>query len=99
MTLREERSYTEAYLNHGKNPNSIEVRFKDGSTTERIVVEQPVGHPLRRGEGLPAIREKFEHNLARRFASRRQRAILELALDFESLLRTPVHEFTDLLCF
>ena len=99
MRLEEDESYTQAYLDPAqrKNPNSIQVFFEDGSPTERVEVEHPVGHPLRRSEGIPLLIEKFRRNLARRFAPKQQLAIAERCLDHERLMKTPVHEFTDLL--
>jgi 2-methylcitrate dehydratase len=99
MTLEEDESYTRAYLDpeQRKNPNSIRIFFKDGSHTERVEVEHPVGHPLRRAEGIPLLIEKFRRNLARRFPLKQQITILERCLDHDGLMNMPVHEFGDLL--
>ena len=58
--------------------------------------EYPVGHRRRREEGIPLLEAKFRTNLARRFAPKRQQAILELTRDQERLEETPVNEFVDL---
>ena len=99
MTLTENEDYTRAFLDPAqrKNPNSIQVFFADGSCTKPVYVEQPVGHPSRRSAGIPLLIEKFERNLARRFAPDRQRSILKLCLDHEAFIKTPVHEFMGLL--
>lgn len=99
MSLEENEEYTRAYLDPGqrKNPNAIQVFFKDGGCTEQIEVEQPLGHPLRRSEGIPLLIEKFRRNLARRFPHRQRQSILALCLDHDLLLKTPVNEFTDML--
>ena len=99
MTLEENEEYTKAYLDpkQRKNPNSIQVFFKDGTSTDQIKVEHPVGHPLRRSEGIPLLIQKFEKNLARRFPRKQQRSISQRCLDHDALLKTPVHEFTDML--
>jgi 2-methylcitrate dehydratase len=98
MTVSENPRYTEAYLDPARrcNPNSIEVFFKDGSSTGRVEVEYPLGDPRRRNEGIPLLIEKFRNNLARRFPEVRQRAIENVCLDHERLTGMAVNEFTDL---
>jgi 2-methylcitrate dehydratase len=81
----------------GANPNAITVLFKDGSSSPRVEVEFPVGHRRRRGEGIPLLVKKFEHNLALRYDPARQREILDLFFDHERLAAMPVNAFMDLL--
>jgi 2-methylcitrate dehydratase len=45
---------------------------------------------------MPVLVEKFRTNLARRFPTRQQKAILDLCLDAKRLQATPVNEFVDL---
>ena len=70
--------------------------FKDGSKTEEVVVEYPIGHRRRRGEGIPVLEAKFKTNLVRRFAAKQATAILALCKDQQRLEDTPVHEFVDM---
>ena len=56
----------------------------------------PVGHRRRRKDGVPLLEAKFKTNLARRFASKQQYAILDLCKDQRRLEATPVNEFVDL---
>ena len=44
---------------------------------------------------MPVLVEKFKRNLARRYAERQQRAILDLCMDADRLEHTPVNEFVD----
>ncbi len=98
MTCVEEARYSRDYHDPDKRSiaNAIQVFFKDGSSTERVEVEYPIGHRRRRPEGIPHLEAKFRTNLARRFPPRQQQAILALALDQARLEATPVHEFVDL---
>jgi 2-methylcitrate dehydratase len=98
MTCVENRQWTRDYLDPAKRSiaNAIQVYFADGTKTDRIAVEYPVGHRRRRKEGVPLLEAKFATNLARRFPPRQQRAILELCQDAARLQATPVNEFTDL---
>ncbi|HVC10823.1 MAG TPA: bifunctional 2-methylcitrate dehydratase/aconitate hydratase [Burkholderiales bacterium] len=76
--------------------NALTVELKDGKTLGEFVCEYPIGHKLRRKEGMPVLVEKFRANLARRFPAKQQQAILELCLDPGRLSATPVNEFVDL---
>ena len=99
MTCVEDERFSKDYLDPAKRSiaNGITVEFADGSTTPEIVVEYPIGHRRRREEGIPVLIEKFRTNVARRFAAKQQRAILDVALDRERLAALPVHEFVDLM--
>lgn len=98
MRLEENTAYTEAYRDPARklNPNSIQVFFKDGTSTSLIEVLQPIGDPARRAEGIPLLLKKFEHSVARRFPRKRREVILRHCLDHQALLDLPVPEFTDM---
>ena len=98
MTVKEDPRYTAMYRDTTlrANPNAIEVRFKDGTSTGRVEALYPIGHSSRRKEGLPVLVRKFEQRVARRLP-RRQGAIGALCQDHERLMGTAVNEFSDLL--
>ena len=41
--------------------------FNDGSKTEKVEVEYPIGHRQRRKEGIPLLEMKFLNSLKRYF--------------------------------
>ncbi len=98
MEVVENDAYSVDYLDPEKRSiaNAVQVFFKDGSKTEEVAVEYPIGHRRRRAEGLPLLVEKFEANLRTRFPGRQTDAILSLCQDKEALNDTPVNAFTDL---
>ena len=98
MHCVENKQYSKDYLNPNKRSiaNAVQVFFKDGSKTEKVEVEYPIGHRSRRAEGMPLLVSKFKTNLAHRFSARQQQAILGLCLDQKHLEATPVNEFVDL---
>ncbi|WP_168016432.1 2-methylcitrate dehydratase [Halomonas salinarum] len=98
MEIVEDERYTREYLEADKRSiaNAIQVFFKDGSKTEQVAVEYPVGHRRRREEGIPLLEEKFKANLATRFAPRRCDDIFRLCKEQARLEATPVHRFIDL---
>lgn len=99
MEIVEDERYTREYLESDKRSiaNAIQVFFKDGSSTDKVDVEYPVGHRRRREEGIPLLEQKFKNNLLTRFPAARSEQIFELCKDAERLASTPVHEFMDLL--
>jgi 2-methylcitrate dehydratase len=98
MEVVENQQFTVDYLDPAKRSigNSVQVFFADGTQTERLVVDYPVGHRRRREEGIPLLLDKFERNLRGRIAPRRAGAILDLCREPERLRSTPVHRFIDL---
>jgi len=98
MVCVENKGWTRDYLNPAKRSiaNAIQVFFKDGTTTEQVAVEYPIGHRRRRKDGIPLLEAKFRVNLARRFVPQRQKAILALCSNAARLEATPVNEFVDL---
>ena len=98
MTCVENKSWTRDYLDPEKRSiaNAIQVFFRDGSKTEQVAVEYPIGHRRRRKEGIPLLEAKFRTNVARRFAEKQRETILRLCLDQAKLEATPVNEFVDL---
>jgi 2-methylcitrate dehydratase len=98
MICLEDPQYSKDYLDPGKRSiaNAVQVFFKDGSSTEKVTVDYPLGHRRRRAEGMPLLIQKFEANLASRFAPTQRQAILELCLDADRLRFTPVDQFTDM---
>jgi 2-methylcitrate dehydratase len=98
MRVVEEPAYSRDYLDPDKRSiaNALQVVFTDGSTTERVAVEYPLGHRRRRAEGIPLLVRKLEANLRTRFPEERCRRILDLYHESERLARTPVDAFMGL---
>lgn len=99
MVVEEDDRYSREYHEADKRSiaNAVQIFFRDGSSTEKVAVEYPIGHRRRREEGIPVLVDKFEANLATRFPAERTRRILELCQDADRLASTPVDEFVGLL--
>jgi len=95
----EDKGYTADYHDPSKRSiaNAITIEFKDGTMIGEEAVEYPIGHARRRIEGIPLLIEKFRINLARIFDKPAQDAICAVALDYSTLINTPVDEFMSLL--
>jgi 2-methylcitrate dehydratase len=98
MVCIENPQYTRDYLDPEKRSiaNAMQLFYKDGSKTDQIEVEYPIGHRRRREEGIPELVKKFRTNLARRFPDDLQKSILDVCLDQEKLEEMPVNEFVDM---
>ncbi|WP_280547782.1 MULTISPECIES: 2-methylcitrate dehydratase [unclassified Halomonas] len=98
MEVVEDEAYSRDYYDPEKRSiaNAIQVFFKDGSATEKVEVDYPVGHRRRRAEGIPLLVDKFRRNLATRFPAGRCEQIVALCGEQVRLERTPVNRFVDL---
>ena len=97
MTVVENPQYSRDYLDPQKRSiaNAVQVFFTNGTATENVAVEFPIGHRRRRAEGIPLLLKKFERHLSRRFSSVQSDRIMSRCMHLPRLSRTPVHEFVD----
>jgi 2-methylcitrate dehydratase len=95
MKVVEKPEYSQDYLDPDKRSiaNAVQVVFTDGSKTEQIEVEYPIGHRRRREEGIPLLLEKFKANLASRLPAKQTEMILQLCEDEAKLKKTRVNDF------
>lgn len=98
MVVIEDQRYSREYLEQDKRSiaNAIQIFFNDGSKTEKVEVEYPIGHRNRREEGIPVLEAKFERNLKTRFPHGQVSKIMQLTLNQQELEDTPVNEFMDM---
>lgn len=95
MQVTEDLSFSRDYLDPEKRSiaNSIKLVFKDGSESEMITVEYPIGHKRRREEGIPVLLSKFKKNLATLFSEDRVAKIIQTMSDTNSLSAMKVSDF------
>ena len=98
MVCQENKKYTKDYLDPEKRSiaNAIQIFYLDGTKSEQIAVEYPIGHKRRREEGIPKLVEKFKRNLARQFDPVRADKILAISLNQAALELIPVNDYVDL---
>jgi len=99
MDVRENRRFTKDYFDPKKRyiGNAVQVFFKDGSSTDRIVVSAPIGHRERREEGIPALEQKFVDSVSPKLAAGQWEALEALCADRDKLAATAVDDFMALL--
>jgi 2-methylcitrate dehydratase len=95
MQVRENTQFTQDYYAADKRyiGNAVQVFFRDGSSTQRIAVDYPIGHRKRRAEGMPVLVKKFEASVAAHFAPKQTESIKALFADRARLEQMPVQEF------
>jgi 2-methylcitrate dehydratase len=99
MLCEENERFTQEYLEADKRAigNAIQVFYKDGSSSDKVVVDYPVGHRRRRHEGIPLLQEKFERYLRGRISQKNSDRILALCADQQQFEQTRVDDMMALL--
>jgi 2-methylcitrate dehydratase len=95
MRVTEDRQYSRDYLDSEKRSiaNAVQVFFRDGSSTEKVAVEYPLGHRRRRSEGIPVLHQKAESAFRAHFGEEKAGRLMNLFADRARLESMPVHEF------
>jgi 2-methylcitrate dehydratase len=95
MQVKENATFTQDYYDANKRyiGNAVQVFFKDGSASQRVQVDFPIGHRKRREEGMPVLVKKFEASVAAHFAPKQTESIKSMFADRTALAAMPVSEF------
>ena len=99
MVVTENEQHTKDYFDPEKRyiGNAVQVFFKDGSSTDKVAVDVPIGHRERRAEGIPVLKQKFVDSVKPKLAAGQWEALNELCADRDKLAATPVDDFMALL--
>jgi 2-methylcitrate dehydratase len=87
MVVRENTEFTRDYYAADKRyiGNAVQVFFRDGTATQRIAVDYPIGHRRRRAEGIPVLVQKFQSSVAAHYSAPQAQAISALFADRPAL--------------
>lgn len=99
MQVIENPDFSKDYLDPEKRSiaNGIQIFFKDGSHTDNVVIEYPIGHRRRREAGIPLLFKKFETNARTCFSADKVDALVSLFRDAKRLEAMRVEAFVGLL--
>jgi len=99
MEVIENPDFTRAYHDPLQRaiPGAVQLFFKDGNQSERVLVEYPLGHRHRRDEALPLLQKKFRDNAQTVLKKDRCEQVLVLLSESDRLDVMPVGEFMQLL--
>jgi 2-methylcitrate dehydratase len=98
MVISEDVRYSTEYHEADKRSiaNKIQIHFNDGSSTDEIEVEYPIGHKRRREEGIPVLEQKFLNNLEITYDTDKCAEIYNLCTNQKDLENISVTDFQDL---
>jgi 2-methylcitrate dehydratase len=99
MSVFEDKQYSADYLNPELRSisNRIQIFFNDGSSTDPLAIEFPLGHRRRRQEAYVPLEEKFRANARTRLDIARVESLIELFRDPAMLSNMRVSEFMNML--
>ncbi|MBV9344408.1 MAG: MmgE/PrpD family protein, partial [Gammaproteobacteria bacterium] len=94
MQVRENPRFTQEYYAADKRyiGNALQVFFKDGSHSARIEVNVPLGHRLRRAEGIPLLVAKFHAAVDEHYSPRQAERVKALFAREAELDAFPLNE-------
>ena len=83
--VTEEPQFTKDYYEFSKRhiSNSIEIVYSDNSISEKITIENPIGHPSRREEAVPLLKDKFLRNVKSVFEAERALKVWDRIINLE----------------
>lgn len=98
MQVSENKQFSLDYHDPEKRSiaNSIKLVFKDGTESELVTIEYPIGHKRRREEGVPVLLAKFKRNLETRLPAAKVDSIIRAMNDTNSLAAMSVVDFMTL---
>ena len=99
MEVVENEQYTKDYFDADKRyiGNSVQVFFSDGSSTDKVAIDFPIGHRERRSEGIPVLVNKFNSSVEPKLKPGQWEQLHALCNDREALAATAVDDFMALL--
>jgi 2-methylcitrate dehydratase len=94
MQVRENTTFTSEYYAADKRyiGNALQVFFKDGSASERVQVDFPIGHRRRRAEGMPVLVRKFNDSVDAHFQPKQAERVKAVFANPKTLDELPVNE-------
>lgn len=98
MVVEEDTNFSRDYHDPEKRSiaNAVQIFFTDGTHTEKLTIEYPIGHRRRRAEGIPVLQEKFLRNLKTHYTPEKAQTIYDCCNAGKALEEMPVPKFMDM---
>lgn len=95
MVVNEDTHYSKDYHDPDKRSiaNAIQILFKNGTKTEKVEIEYPIGHRRRRIDGIPILEQKFADALYAHYNEKKAETIIDLCSNQEWLEHVTVKDF------
>ena len=83
--VSEEPQFTKNYYEFSKRhiTNSVEIVYDDNTTSNKIIIENPIGHPSRREEAIPLLKDKFCRNVESLFDTEKAIKVWDKIINLE----------------
>jgi 2-methylcitrate dehydratase len=96
MVVTEDKQYSKDYLDPEKRSiaNAVQVFYKDGTKTEKVITEYPIGHRRRRKEGIPLLQKKAESAFVAHYGDEKAKQLVSLFANRAKLEAMQVHDFS-----
>ena len=97
ISVQESDEFTKNYYEFSKRniSNSVKLNYINGTSSDEVTIINPIGHPSRRNEALPFLKEKFVKNTSGLISEEKS---LNLWDDVMALsLNSPFSDFKNLL--
>lgn len=97
MVVSEDKRYSKDYLDPDKRSiaNAMQIFFKDGTKTEKVEIEYPIGHRRRRSDGIPVLEAKFAAALHAHYNEKQAKSIIAACSDQAGLEKMSVKDFIE----
>ncbi|MCH9770392.1 MAG: bifunctional 2-methylcitrate dehydratase/aconitate hydratase [Gammaproteobacteria bacterium] len=94
MQITEVAEFSKDYLDPDKRSiaNALQIEYQDGTRSEEIIIEYPIGHPKRRQEGIPLLMSKFTNAVNGFYPKQQADTLLKLFSDEKNIHQLKIHE-------
>lgn len=99
MLVKESKQFSVDYYDPEKRSiaNSVQIFFHDGTSTEKVTVEYPIGHRRRRKEGVPVLVEKFKKAVRTHYTNDKANNLINM-FEEDAFKQTDVQTFMKSWC-
>lgn len=97
MHVEENTQFSKDYLDPDKRSiaNTLQIFFKDGTSTNKVTIEYPIGHKRRREEGIPLLLKKFVDNMKTHYSNAKAHELCDMFQNLSKLEVMPVNHFME----
>lgn len=98
MSVKENPQFSKDYLDPNKRSiaNALQIFFKDGTKSEQVLIEYPLGHKRRREEAKPLLKAKYQEAVQGFFPSAKQENLINLWNEKNKISDLSVTDFISL---
>lgn len=97
--VTEDKQFSKDYLDPAKRSiaNAVQIEFNDGTKTDEVIIEYPLGHAKRRDEAKPQLDKKFRESAMTTFKPDQYEKLFALVDDQKQFAATSVDDLMSLL--